>query len=89
MISCEQYDYIELVCMFRYPVQLELRDGSRVEGVAKDTKRNDLGEECIVLEIDSTQQLLVLDRVEKMKALVKNPHFDEVKFSPSIEPPAD
>lgn len=89
MISCEQYDYIELVCMFQYPVQLVLNDGGRVEGVAQDTKRNHLGEECIALEIDSTQQLVVLDQVEKMKALVKNPHFDEVKFSHIVEPPTE
>lgn len=87
MISCEQYDYIELVCMFQYPVQLVLKDGSVVEGVAKDTKRNDLGEECIALESESTQRLFVLDQVEKMIALVENPHFEEVKFGPANEPP--
>lgn len=89
MISCEQFDYIELVCMFQYPVQLVLNDGSVVEGVAKDTARNDAGEECIVLEVDSIQQLLVLHRVEKLKVLVKNPHFDEVEFSPASGSPAD
>ena len=89
MISCGEYDYIEIVCLFQYPVQLVLKSGANVEGVAKDTQRNDAGEECILLEVDSIRQLFVLDQIEKLKVLVKNPHFEEVTFSPIAEPPTD
>lgn len=41
MISCEQYDYIEIVCLYHYPIELTMKSGERINGVALDTKRND------------------------------------------------
>lgn len=87
MISCAQYDYIEIACLFHIPVRLLLKEGCVVEGVAMDTKRNDLGAECIALSVGSVQQLVVLDQVERMIAMVENPHFEEVRFSSAIVPP--
>lgn len=30
MLSCEQYDYIEIACMHRYPVLLTLKTGQEI-----------------------------------------------------------
>nr|WP_261833361.1 Rho-binding antiterminator [Vibrio ishigakensis] len=38
MISCSQYDYIELICLYRYPVKLELKSGSVVTGSALESR---------------------------------------------------
>lgn len=83
MISCEQFDYIELVCLFQYPVQLEMMDGALVQGIAKDTKRSEKGEECIELEVDGQPQLLVLEQVKKLVVQVSNPHLQEISFRSS------
>ncbi|USH05070.1 Rho-binding antiterminator [Grimontia kaedaensis] len=81
MIKCDVHDYVEIACMFHYPVRLEFHTGDHKEGIAKDTARNIEKEECIVLDVEGEDVLVVLDKVGSMKALVDNPHFSEVAFS--------
>ncbi|WP_297482438.1 Rho-binding antiterminator [Sulfurimonas sp.] len=78
MITCQQYDYIEIACMYQFPVILTLNTGETIKGVAKNTKRNELGEECIQLLVDDKNVLIVLDTITKLKVSVANPHFSEV-----------
>ncbi len=80
MISCEQYDYIEIVCLYHYPIELTMKSGERINGVALDTKRNDQKQECIEVKIDETKQLVILEDISKLTVSVKNPHFSEVTF---------
>ena len=40
MISCNHYDYIEIACMHRLNIELVLKNGDSVCGVAADIKRN-------------------------------------------------
>lgn len=37
MISCNQYDYIEIACMYKFPLRLTLVSNQVVEGTAIDT----------------------------------------------------
>jgi len=85
MISCDLHDYIEIACMYRLPVELELKDGVIQQGTAMDIAKNTSGEECLLLadnhdnsSIES--KLVVLDQIKVMRALVSNPHFDAVNF---------
>ncbi|MDX2465509.1 MAG: Rho-binding antiterminator [Porticoccus sp.] len=80
MISCEAHDCIEIVCMYRYRVRLTLGSGSELEGVALDTGRNKNREECITISDGDADNLVVLDSITKMEALVENPHFKIVNF---------
>ena len=80
MLSCGHYDYIEIVCMFHYPVALTLKTGEVITGKALDTKRNAVKEECIEIEQDHQVMLVVLDSIAKLKILIDNPHFDQVVF---------
>ena len=48
-ISCDLYDYIEIACLYKIPVRLELKDGSFIEGNADDTIINDDKDECMKL----------------------------------------
>lgn len=80
MISCNQYDYIEIVCLYRYPITLQLKSGKHIECQALDTKRNDAREECIEVMINEEKQLIVLDEIAELKVRVDNPHFDHVSF---------
>jgi Rho-binding antiterminator len=80
MISCNEYDYIEIVCMFKYPIQLTLKTGEVIECTALDTARNDLREECIKVELNGSDVLVVLENISKLKVNVENPHFTEVSF---------
>ena len=80
MISCSEYDYIEIVCMHPYPIKLTMSSGEVVEGVAVNTEQNNASEECILVSIDSGQKLIVLDDISKLEICVENPHFEEISF---------
>ncbi|WP_247749573.1 Rho-binding antiterminator [Pseudoalteromonas viridis] len=41
MISCSDYDYFEIVCLFHYPITLSLRNGEELTGVAVDLCRDE------------------------------------------------
>lgn len=80
MISCIVYDYIEIACIYRLTVTLELKSELQISGVAINTKRNESGLECIELIVDSNNILIILEDVKVMRAQVENPHFSEVNF---------
>ena len=80
MISCSDYDYIEIVCMHRYPVKLTLHSGEQVEGVALDTQRNQEKDECIKLSVVGQEQLVVLTEIAELEVCVDNPHFRQKFF---------
>jgi len=80
MISCHQHDYIEISCVYRYLIRLTLRSGSKLDGIAIDTQLNDKQEECIKVDVDGVDQLIVLDSIHKMEVLTENPHFNQVIF---------
>lgn len=81
MIGCEEYDYIEIACLYRYLIKLTLRNGQRVEGVALDTQRNPENKECLKVGVaNGGTQLIVLEDILKLKVCVDNPHFSEVIF---------
>lgn len=80
MISCDLHDYIEIACMFRYPVRVTLKQGQVLEGVAVDTQRNAQREECLQLQQTNGLTLVVLTDMAVMEACVDNPHFQRVAF---------
>jgi Rho-binding antiterminator len=80
MISCNDYDYIEIVCLYRYPVRLTLKSGQTIEGKALDTARNQDKQEAIKLEQNGVEQLVALDDLSLLEVLVDNPHFNQKSF---------
>jgi len=81
MISCEQHDYIEIVCTFKYPIKLRMKSGETIEGVAQDTSLNENRAECIKVKIKDVESLVILEAIMKMEVCVDNPHFKSVSFS--------
>ncbi|HCS65220.1 MAG TPA: transcriptional regulator [Cellvibrio sp.] len=80
MISCNQHDYIEIVCMYHYPIKLTLRSGDIIQGVALDTQRNKQRDECIKIDIEGVKQLVVLEEIKILEVMVVNPHLQKVTF---------
>ncbi|MBY5993229.1 Rho-binding antiterminator [Ferrimonas balearica] len=81
MIPCALYDYIEIACLFHYPVTLTLRSGEQLCGQAMDTVRDAAGRECLKLAQAEGEQLVVLDQLARLQVTVDNPHFRDVNFS--------
>jgi Rho-binding antiterminator len=75
MISCSNYDYIEIVCLYRYPVRLQLQSGEVFEGTALDTARNQERQECIKIQVNESEQLVQLDTIAYLEVTAENPHI--------------
>lgn len=81
MLSCDQHDYIEIVCMFRYPIKLTMKSGEVLECIALDTLLNDNRDECMRVDVHGDQRLVVLTDITKLDVCVDNPHFKTLSFS--------
>ena len=80
MISCDQHDHIEIACTFRYPLKLTMRSGLVIDCIAIDTGLNENRDECILVNIDGTESLVVLENISVLEVSVDNPHFHTVSF---------
>ena len=81
MISCGDYDYIEIACMHGYDVKLHLLTAGVISGKALDTQYNSLKQECIKIHSQDTEILVALDEVKSMDVLSKNARFTHVDFT--------
>lgn len=81
MLTCSQYDYIEIVCTFKYPITLILHDGENIVGVALDTCLNHERDECIKIEDQGNSQLIDLASVAELRVNIDNPHFQTISFA--------
>lgn len=81
MISCDKYDYIEIVCMYRYPIKLTMKSGTSIECTALDTQRNESGKECINVSIKGIASKIELDTISKLEICIDNPNFIEISFT--------
>ena len=85
MISCEMYDYIEIVCLFQYPIEIHLKSGEIVTAIGQDTTLNDARQECILVntlnsEKKQSTELIELDCIVQLSILQDNPHFQTISF---------
>lgn len=83
MLSCEQYDYIEIACLYRYRVQVILKSEEQFIGQALDIVFNPSKQECIKLsDIQCKQQRLIkLADINKIRVLNKGAKFSELVLS--------
>ena len=81
MITCEQHDYIEIVCTFRYPIKLTMQSGIVIECIGLDTKLDENKKECIKVDSNGDINLVVLSNISVLEVCVDNPHFKCVSFN--------
>lgn len=79
MISCQQYDYIELACLKRLKVTIEMKDGDVVRGRCENTAIVDK-QECLVLEQESQAVTVLLAEITSISADTDNPYFTTLRF---------
>ena len=78
-ISCGDYDYIEVACLYGYDVELVL-DENVVRGKAITTKRSDAVEYMVLQQEDDEQLSVRADEIVKLIVLTKNARFSEHTF---------
>ncbi|WP_371824788.1 Rho-binding antiterminator [Marinobacter sp. MDS2] len=81
MMTCDQQDYIEIACMYRYPIKLVMKSGAVVEGVGLDTAYDEHREECIKVDSKGVVRLIPLDLISSLEVCVDNPNFQRVSFT--------
>ncbi|MCG8520387.1 MAG: Rho-binding antiterminator [Pseudomonadales bacterium] len=79
-MNCDQHDYIEIACTFGLRVRLLLASGEWTEGVALDTRYNQLRQHCLYLQTHVGEREIALDSMVRMTAVTDNRHFSEVSF---------
>jgi Rho-binding antiterminator len=76
-IACELHDYIEIACMHRYRLLVELTDGNRFRARAITT-HNTKDEEFLVLADSEAENEVRLDRLAAITPLDDDARFERV-----------
>lgn len=61
-LACDLYDYLEIACMHRYQLDIELVDGSHLLGQALTTQTT-AKEEFLLIRTSDGEQRLRMDRL--------------------------
>lgn len=80
MLKCELHDYIEMVCLYHYPLMLTLSSGAVLTGTALTTRYNDQRQECLVIQQHQAKQQVLLEDIALLEVTVQNPHVQQVRF---------
>ena len=80
MLKCDLHDYIEMVCLYHYPLKLTLSGGTVLTGTALTTRYNDQRQECLVIQQHQAEQQVLLEEIALLEVTVQNPHLQQVRF---------
>ncbi|MBU2113632.1 MAG: Rho-binding antiterminator [Gammaproteobacteria bacterium] len=80
MLKCDLHDYIEMVCLYHYPLKLTLSSGAVLIGTALTTRYNDQRQECLVIKQNASKQQVALEDIARLEVTVANPHLQQVRF---------
>jgi Rho-binding antiterminator len=81
MISCNEHDYIEIVCMYHFPIKITMKSGEIIECTALDTHYNSAREECIKVNVKGTESEVMVGNISQLEVCIENPHFKQISFT--------
>lgn len=86
-LPCDRHDYLEIACLYRYWLRIELRDGLAFDAQAftTHTRRNAGGvlEEFLEVRVDDASQEFRLDRLRVVTPLSAQALFGRVELGPA------
>ena len=79
LLKCDLHDYLEIACLYKFKVELILKNKSKIQGIPITTM---VVEKIEYLELNSGDkfQTVALLELSSIRATDKNPHFDVVRF---------
>lgn len=83
-MNCDLYDYLEIACLRGYRLDIELKDGARLEARALDTRTSAEKEEFLRVETANGQQEIRLDQLLAVTPLDANAEFGRVVFTDAV-----
>ncbi|MEX1214512.1 Rho-binding antiterminator [Saccharospirillum sp.] len=82
ILDCDLHDYLEIACMHRYDLLVELLSGGQFNARALTTYTAKGKGEYLVLEADAGQQEVRIDRLLAITPLNPKACFGRVTFKP-------
>lgn len=82
-IPCSEYDYFEIACTYRMKVELYLKNGQSLSGIATGLnieRVKGIATEWLTLE--APENRVELTQIKRLSALEKNPHFSQIDLHP-------
>lgn len=80
MLKCDLHDYIDMVCMYHYPLKLTLSSGAVLTGTALTTRYNQQRQECLVIKQNDNDEPVLLEDIVLLEVTVANPHLQQIQF---------
>ncbi|SDO45029.1 Rho-binding antiterminator [Ectopseudomonas guguanensis] len=80
-LACDLYDYLEIACLHRYRLDIELVDGARLQGQALNTETTASKEEFLLVRTAEGEQRLRMDRLLAITPLDAGASFGRVLLS--------
>ena len=77
-MNCDLHDYLEIACMRRYRLVIELKDGAQLKAKALTTRTSSNKEEFLVVVTADGQQEIRLDQLLAITPLDANAQFGRV-----------
>ena len=81
MITCQQYDYIEIACLYHLAIKLIFTDGKTICGIAQDISYNQNKQQCLLLHQQTGVASIEISTLKSMQALTANTHFSVINFN--------
>jgi len=82
-LNCDLHDYLEIACMHRYGLQIEMIDGRGFSARALTTRTAPSKEEFFVLQNDNGQFEVRLDQMLAITPLDPNASFSRIELAGS------
>ena len=79
-LACDLHDYLEIACLYRYWLRIELYDGEPFEAEAVTTETTASKEEFLVVQVEGASHRLRLDRLRAITPRGTGARFGRVEL---------
>lgn len=80
-LACDLYDYLEIACLHRYHLDIELVDSTRLQGQAMTTKTMASQGEFLLVRMADGEQRLRMDHLLAITPMEPGARFGRVLLS--------
>lgn len=80
MIACHHYDHLEVICIYHYHVAVRLKDNTIHEGEAETLRKNNGGEEILILKQPNGTQDVILTQIARIDIQTKGARIQRLDF---------
>lgn len=82
-LDCDRHDYLEIACLYRYRLLIELTDGSRCEAIALTTRTDASKAEFLSVQSGEQVREIRLDQLLAITPLDPAARFGRVELAPA------